>query len=414
MPLRRHPVFNLYRHGPHVPVSRPLDNRSKTTTIGLSDTPHRSARIYARAARAEASWRLRWRDTKVRLSLWDSCRRTTRESRVDVGGSRFPTALPYTWGRHRFSKQGVLAPRVNTSRASIGRKRSWAPTASIAMRTAGLFVDGEVVEHHDVARAQRGRQDLVDVSEKRRRVDRSVEHGWRAEAVEAQCRYYRVRLPVTAGRVVPEAGAAQAAAVPAQQIRRDAAFTPETQIAARCGAAATSATAAGLWRHEGAAARRRVPFFLRVNPKRSTVRHNVLRAAVVGTASLNSVNVASGRARISAANRSSSPALRTRRRNFVLCARRDPVSRRRWISRCTHARLTSYFAATASASVPPPRSSDSGAGVARLALAEGNRCAHEITPRSCPHRRSYRIRQNDDACGAHLRRAYDTLYVDRK
>ena len=88
----------------------------------------------------------------------------------------------------------------------------------------GVFVDGEVVEHHHIARAQRGHQDLVDVGEKRRRVDRSVEHGWGAEALEAQCRHDRVRLPMAAGRVVAEAGAAQAAAVPAQQIRRDAAF----------------------------------------------------------------------------------------------------------------------------------------------------------------------------------------------
>ena len=52
------------------------------------------------------------------------------------------------------------------------------------------------------------------------------------------------------------------------------------------------------------------------------------------------------------ASRSSWPA-NTRRRN-VVCVRgaSDPVSRRRWISRWTHARLTSYFAATASASKP--------------------------------------------------------------
>ena len=88
----------------------------------------------------------------------------------------------------------------------------------------GLFVDGEVVEHHHIARAQRRHQDLIDVGEKCHRVDRSVEHGRGAEAVEAQRRHHGVRLPMTAGRVVAEASTAQAAAVPAQQIRRDAAF----------------------------------------------------------------------------------------------------------------------------------------------------------------------------------------------
>ena len=38
---------------------------------------------------------------------------------------------------------------------------------------------------------------------------------------------------------------------------------------------------------------------MRVNPNRSIVRHNVLSAAGVGIASRNSVNVASGRARMS-------------------------------------------------------------------------------------------------------------------
>jgi len=87
-----------------------------------------------------------------------------------------------------------------------------------------LFVHGEIVEHDHIARAQRRHQDLLDVGEKRRRVDRSVEHSRCPEAVEAQRRHDRVRLPVTAGRVIAEAGAAQAAAVPAQQIRRDATF----------------------------------------------------------------------------------------------------------------------------------------------------------------------------------------------
>ena len=87
-----------------------------------------------------------------------------------------------------------------------------------------LFVYGEIVEHDHISRAQRRHQDLFDIGEKRRRVDRSVEHGRRPEAVEAQRRHDRVRLPVTAGGVIAEAGAVQAATVPAQQIGGDTAF----------------------------------------------------------------------------------------------------------------------------------------------------------------------------------------------
>jgi len=87
-----------------------------------------------------------------------------------------------------------------------------------------VFVDGEVVEDDHVAGAQGGHQDLIDVGEKRRMVDRSVEHRRGPEAIEAQRRHDRVRFPMAARRVIPEAGATQAAAVPAEQIRRHAAF----------------------------------------------------------------------------------------------------------------------------------------------------------------------------------------------
>src|SRR5439155_6831977 len=115
-------------------------------------------------------------------------------------------------------------------------------------------------------------------------------------------------------------------------------------------AAGSRATGAGRPPHQGVAARRRVRFFLTVTPNRSISNQSVLSAALVGSASRNSAKVASGRAVISAARRSSRPA-KTRDRNFV-CLRgaSEPVSRRRWISRCTQARLTSYFAAIASAS----------------------------------------------------------------
>jgi hypothetical protein len=85
-------------------------------------------------------------------------------------------------------------------------------------------VDREIVEHDHIAGTERGHQDLLDIGEKRWIVDRSVEHGRSGEAVEAQRRDDGVGLPMTTGRVIAQARAAQTAAVPTQQIRGDPAF----------------------------------------------------------------------------------------------------------------------------------------------------------------------------------------------
>ena len=58
-----------------------------------------------------------------------------------------------------------------------GRKRRWAPTPSMAARTSGCLCTARFIEHHDVAGAQRGDQDLFDIG---RIVDRSVEDRRRA------------------------------------------------------------------------------------------------------------------------------------------------------------------------------------------------------------------------------------------
>jgi len=94
-----------------------------------------------------------------------------------------------------------------------------------------LFVHRQVVEHHDVARSQGRHQDLFDVGEETRTVDRAIEDGWRAEAVEPQRGDHRVRLPMATGCVIAEPGAPQTSAVAAQQIGRHAAFIEEDVLA---------------------------------------------------------------------------------------------------------------------------------------------------------------------------------------
>ncbi len=68
---------------------------------------------------------------------------------------------------------------------------------AIAARTAGAYAR-EVIEHHHVARAQRGHQDLVDIRQETRRVDGSIEHGGRAQPPKPPRGDHGVRLPVTA------------------------------------------------------------------------------------------------------------------------------------------------------------------------------------------------------------------------
>lgn len=87
-----------------------------------------------------------------------------------------------------------------------------------------LFVRREIIQDDDIARAERRREHLFDIREERRVINRPIKHRRRVEAVEPQRHDDRVRLPVTAGRVIAEARAPWAAPVAAQQVRRHAAL----------------------------------------------------------------------------------------------------------------------------------------------------------------------------------------------
>ena len=91
----------------------------------------------------------------------------------------------------------------------------------------GLFVRRQIVEHDDIAGAQRGHEDLIDVRAERRVIDRSVEHGRCPELGGAECRHDGVRLPVAARRVIRGAGASRAARISPQQVSGHARFVDE-------------------------------------------------------------------------------------------------------------------------------------------------------------------------------------------
>ena len=88
----------------------------------------------------------------------------------------------------------------------------------------GLFVRREIIEHDHITRLERRGEDLLDIRQERRVIDRPIKDRGRLEAVEPQGHDNGVGLPVTAGRVIAEARAARAPSIAAQQIRRDAAF----------------------------------------------------------------------------------------------------------------------------------------------------------------------------------------------
>ena len=112
--------------------------------------------------------------------------------------------------RFQFGKRQLDRIEVGT----VGRQKA-KPRADLLDRRTdlGLPMDGQVVEHDHIAGAERGDQHLLDVREETRTVDRAIEHRWRAKPIKTQRGDDRVRLPMTAGRVIPESGAARAPAI---------------------------------------------------------------------------------------------------------------------------------------------------------------------------------------------------------
>lgn len=108
-----------------------------------------------------------------------------------------------------------------------------------------VLVHRQVVEDDDVTRPQRGDQDLIDIGAETVDVDGPVKHRGRTYSVEAEGRNHGVRLPVAAGSVIAEAGAARTAAVAAQQVGRDARFVDKHILSGVTQRQAISPLAAG-------------------------------------------------------------------------------------------------------------------------------------------------------------------------
>lgn len=111
---------------------------------------------------------------------------------------------------------------------TVGRQKPQPRTDPLDRRLhLGLLVHRQVIKDHDVARAQRRREHLLDVGEEGGVVDGPVEHGRGVQAVDAQRRDDGVGLPVAARRVVAEAQATGTAPITTQDVRGNAGLIDE-------------------------------------------------------------------------------------------------------------------------------------------------------------------------------------------
>ena len=123
--------------------------------------------------------------------------------------------------RFEFGETQFDRIEIRTVRGQIPQRRA---DGFDQLQDAVDVMGGEVVGDDDVARRERGDQDLFDVGEKTVPVHRAVDDARRGEPGDPQAGDKRARLPPRERRMIADAVAARAAAVPAQEIRRDAGF----------------------------------------------------------------------------------------------------------------------------------------------------------------------------------------------
>lgn len=88
----------------------------------------------------------------------------------------------------------------------------------------------EVVGDDDIARVQRRDENLFDVGEEARPVDRAIEDPGCGEPGDPERGEKCTCLPPCAGRVIMDALAAQGATIPSQQIIGDAGFVEKDEV----------------------------------------------------------------------------------------------------------------------------------------------------------------------------------------
>ena len=136
--------------------------------------------------------------------------------------------------RSRSAKEGLQLCKRELDRVEVWtvRRQEFEPGAARFDRGSdlGLLVRREIVEHDDIARRERRREDLLHVGEEGRVIDGPVEDGRRVEAIDSKRGDHRLGLPMTARRVIAEPRAARTSPIAPQQIRRDPALVEEQVV----------------------------------------------------------------------------------------------------------------------------------------------------------------------------------------
>jgi len=111
---------------------------------------------------------------------------------------------------------------------TVGRQKSEVRTGGFDGRAdLGLLVNGEIVEHDDIAGPECRDEHLLHVGAKAGGIDRAIEDGGCGDPAGPESGDDRVRLPMAARRVIAQPDAAETATIAAQQIGGDAAFIDE-------------------------------------------------------------------------------------------------------------------------------------------------------------------------------------------
>ena len=135
----------------------------------------------------------------------------------------------------RRPQEGLQFGEREFDRIEVGTVRRQKPQLRARVVQGGadrrVFMDSQIVEDHHVAGPQGRHQDLFDIGEETRRVDRAIEHRGRADALEPERGNHRRALPMAAGRVIVEPRAAWTAAIAPQQVGRHATFIEKHVLA---------------------------------------------------------------------------------------------------------------------------------------------------------------------------------------
>ena len=145
----------------------------------------------------------------TRILRGDAVERRLRRCQQFVRAPRRrPPQLPFQLGKGQLDRIEV---------GTVGREKAQLRARRFNRRAnRRLFMDREIVEHHDIARTYDRHEHLLDIRQKRGVIDRPIEDRRRRQPVQPQAHDHGMRLPMTARGVIMQARTAGAAAIAAQ------------------------------------------------------------------------------------------------------------------------------------------------------------------------------------------------------